>query len=118
MILFIDGRLQFGISQQEFLQAVLPVQLAALYVTITGKLPAPPEGDNEGVYYLSGPAVIDLDDIPFHPTRSRFVAALVSPSVVQRRLTLSGSEDTQCPCVRIGRKSVWVVFSTEYVNHG
>jgi hypothetical protein len=58
----VDGRVSFGISQQEFLQGVLPVQLATLYVT-TGKLPASPVGDNEGVY-LSGPSVIDIDNVP------------------------------------------------------
>jgi hypothetical protein len=42
----VEGRVLFGISHQSFLQGVIPVEFATVYVT-TEKLPAPPIGDND-----------------------------------------------------------------------
>lgn len=56
----VNGRIIFGVSQQQYLQAVLPVYFAAVYVT-TGKALALPVQDRA---YLSGPVIVNSDTVP------------------------------------------------------
>ncbi|CAB9514564.1 ABC transporter substrate-binding protein [Seminavis robusta] len=60
----LSHRISFAVSQQEYLQAVLPVQLAMTYVT-TRKLPMAPLSATmiSGVYF-SGLSIIDIDNSP------------------------------------------------------
>ena len=91
----VEGDIAFGISQQEFLQGALPVQLASVYVT-TGKLPAPPLGDNEGVY-LSGPAIIDINNVP--SDTQQVCAEDGFPTCRSEELGVFGNEKSECPCI-------------------
>ena len=57
-----DGSLAFGVSQQQFLQGVMPVLLATSFAT-TGRVPAIPSGNPYGLY-LSGPNIVNSDNVP------------------------------------------------------
>ena len=57
----LQGRLAFAMPQQEYLQGVLPVLMASLYVT-TGTLLVPPGEEDEP--YMSGPLIVNVDNLP------------------------------------------------------
>lgn len=61
-----DGIIQrkviVGVSQQQYLQGVLPVLFASYYVT-TKQLLHPPSESAFSIY-LSGPHILDLDNVP------------------------------------------------------
>ena len=67
-----DGIIQrkviVGVSQQQYLQGVLPVLFATLYVTTNQILYPPINEDDESTsnysIYLSGPSILNLDNVP------------------------------------------------------
>jgi len=109
------GRLALAISQQQHLQASLPVLHAALYVT-TGKVLAPPLEDGSGGVHLTGPRVFTPRDAltdteqacenegwPVCPRRS---SPLLSPPPPQGDDAVppaqESGESSSCPCVNRG----------------
>jgi simple sugar transport system substrate-binding protein len=105
-----QGNLAFGISSQNFLQGVLPVLFATVYIT-TGKLPATPSNGFYGVY-LSGPRIVNQQNVPSkekqicnddaYPTcpNTLIPAALIlDPIISNDRPTVNESLSiSACPC--------------------
>jgi ABC-type sugar transport system substrate-binding protein len=58
----LKGTIAFATSQQQYLQAVMPVLLSSLYAT-TGKRPSHPK-DTQWSLYSTGPSIITRDNIP------------------------------------------------------
>ncbi|CAJ1935040.1 unnamed protein product [Cylindrotheca closterium] len=56
----IAGNVAFGVSQQHYLQGVLPVYMASIYVTTQKTLALPVDED----VYLAGPTIIRKDNVP------------------------------------------------------
>lgn len=57
----VQGKLAFAISQQRYIQGILPVVMASTYVTTKKRLALPLE--HSGIY-LSGPLIVNRDNLP------------------------------------------------------
>lgn len=96
----VNGQVTFGISQQPYLQAVLPVYFAAIYVT-TGKALSLPVDER---VYLSGPTIINSDNVPTDTIQE--CAADAFP-VCPNTMAPNGEDRATCQCtdrskIRIG----------------
>lgn len=96
----VQGRLAFGVSEQPYLQAVLPVYFAAMYVT-TGKALALPVHER---VYLSGPTIINKDNVPTDTIQECEADAF---PVCPNTLAPNGVDVATCACtdrskIRIG----------------
>jgi simple sugar transport system substrate-binding protein len=95
----VNEKIAFGVSQQHYLQSILPVYFAAIYAT-TGKALALPKEDR---VYLSGPNIINKDTLP---TDTQEQCAADGFPVCPNELAPSG-EAALCSCterqqIRIG----------------
>ena len=98
----VTGQVAVGISQQEYLQGVLPIVMAATYVT-TGQLLVPPADSDTGIY-RSGPKVITDENVP---SDTEQVCELESYPTCPNELSSDGVNPSECACfdrstIRIG----------------
>ena len=98
----VTGQVAVGISQQEYLQGVLPIVMAATYIT-TGQLLVPP-ADSDTDIYRSGPKVITNENVP---SDTEQVCELESYPTCPNELSSDGANPSECACfdrstIRIG----------------
>ena len=89
------GQVAVGISQQEYLQGVLPIVMAATYVTTGGQLLVPPADSDTGIY-RSGPKVITSENVP---SDTEQVCELESYPTCPNELSSDGVNPSECACV-------------------
>ena len=87
-----NGKLQFSVSQHAYLQASVPLLMAALFLTTGGKFPLSTQ--SLGGEYLSGPILLTKENLP----ASEALLCTVEAFPVCPNTTAADGSPATCPC--------------------
>jgi len=103
-----NGKLQFSVSQQKYMEASMPVVMATLYLTTGQHFPV--SSQSVGGEYLSGPILITKEELP----DKRALTCAVDAFPVCPNDTAANGAVSTCPC--INRRSITIAGITHGNN--